>query len=62
MPDTVPATGSVSDRRPRVTRGRTGCWLAQVNKRFQEFQVQASYVGGKTLGTYDGNTQNEGRV
>jgi len=36
--------------------------LAQVNKRFQEFQVQASYVGGKTLGTYDGNTQNEGRV
>jgi len=32
----------------------------EVNKRFQGgFQVQASYVRSKTLGTYDGNTQNE---
>jgi len=32
----------------------------EVNKRFQSgFQVQASYVRSKTLGTYDGNTQNE---
>ena len=32
----------------------------EVNKRFQDgFQVQASYVRSKALGTYDGNTQNE---
>jgi hypothetical protein len=32
----------------------------EVNKRFQSgFQIQASYVRSKTLGTYDGNTQNE---
>lgn len=32
----------------------------EANKRFQNgFQVQASYVRSKTLGTYDGNTQNE---
>jgi hypothetical protein len=32
----------------------------EVNKRFQSgFQVQASYVRSKTLGSYDGNTQNE---
>jgi hypothetical protein len=32
----------------------------EVNKRFsQGFQLQASYVRSKTLGSYDGNTQNE---
>jgi hypothetical protein len=32
----------------------------EANKRFQNgFQVQASYVRSKTLGAYDGNTQNE---
>jgi hypothetical protein len=32
----------------------------EVNKRFQGgFQIQASYVRSKSLGTYDGNTQNE---
>jgi hypothetical protein len=32
----------------------------EVNKRFQAgFQIQASYVRSKALGTYDGNTQNE---
>jgi len=32
----------------------------EANKRFQDgFQVQASYVRSKSLGTYDGNTQNE---
>lgn len=32
----------------------------EVNKRFDGgFQVQASYVRSKTLGSYDGNTQNE---
>jgi hypothetical protein len=32
----------------------------EANKRFQDgFQVQASYVRSKTLGAYDGNTQNE---
>jgi hypothetical protein len=32
----------------------------EVNKRFQGgLQVQASYVRSKTLGSYDGNTQNE---
>ena len=32
----------------------------EVNKRFQGgFQVQGSYVRSKTLGSYDGNTQNE---
>jgi hypothetical protein len=32
----------------------------EVNKRFQSgFSVQASYVRSKTLGSYDGNTQNE---
>jgi hypothetical protein len=32
----------------------------EVNKRFQSgFQVQASYVRSKALGSYDGNTQNE---
>jgi hypothetical protein len=32
----------------------------EVNKRFQSgFSLQASYVRSKTLGSYDGNTQNE---
>jgi hypothetical protein len=32
----------------------------EANKRFQDgFQLQASYVRSKTLGSYDGNTQNE---
>jgi hypothetical protein len=32
----------------------------EINKRFQGgFQIQASYVRSKSLGTYDGNTQNE---